>query len=206
MDKVTTLEKSLYEPPPRREEFYTDVIEQLAASEIPFLLSGTYALAFYTGIVRPTKDVDVFATAGDCLKILSYFKSKKVDVEIVDDRWLARITKGEIFVDVIFNMPTASTHVTEDWFDNSPRAELFGTEVHLVPPHRVRLVQDVRPGPLPLRWCRRCAHDPQASLGDRLAAPAQPHGIALGSAADAPSQLPLHLSQRAGFRSAVASR
>ena len=134
MEHVTTLERSLFEPPPKREEFYTEVIELLASSEIPFLLSGTYALACYTGIVRPTKDVDVFATAGDCLKILSYFKQKGYDVEIVDERWLARITRGDIFVDVIFNMPTASTHVTEDWFENSPRAELFGSQVHLVPP------------------------------------------------------------------------
>ncbi len=71
MKQQTKLEKSLFEPPPRREEFYTDVIENLAACDIPFLLSGTYALASYTGIVRPTKDVDIFATAGDCLKILS---------------------------------------------------------------------------------------------------------------------------------------
>jgi hypothetical protein len=134
MDNATSLEKALYEPPPQREEFYTEVIELLASSEIPFLLSGTYALTFYTGIVRPTKDVDVFATAGDCLKILSYFKEKGFDVEIVDERWLARITREEIFVDVIFNMPTASTHVTEDWFDNAPRAELFGSEVRLAPP------------------------------------------------------------------------
>ena len=134
MEHVTTLERSLFEPPSKREEFYTEVIELLASSEIPFLLSGTYALACYTGIVRPTKDVDVFATAGDCLKILSYFKQKGYDVEIVDERWLARITRGDIFVDVIFNMPTASTHVTEDWFENSPRAELFGSQVHLVPP------------------------------------------------------------------------
>ena len=134
MEHQTSLEKSLYAPPPRREEFYTEVLELLAQSEIPFLLSGTYALACYTGIVRPTKDVDVFATAGDCLKILSWFKEKGYDVEIVDERWLARITKGDIFVDVIFNMPTASTHVTEDWFANAPRTELFGSEVHLVPP------------------------------------------------------------------------
>lgn len=134
MDHQTTLEKSLYQPPPRREEFYTEVIELLAKSDIPFLLSGSYALAAYTGIVRPTKDVDVFATAGDCLKILSYFKKSGYDVIIVDDRWLARITRGEIFVDVIFNMPTVSTHVTEDWFLNAPRTELFGSEVRLVPP------------------------------------------------------------------------
>lgn len=134
MTEQTPLEASLYEPPPRREEFYTEVIETLAQSEIPFLLSGTYALTFYAGIVRPTKDVDLFATAGDCLKILAHSKQHGFDVETVDERWLARITRDEMFVDVIFNMPTASTHVTEDWFDNAPRAKLFGVEVLLAPP------------------------------------------------------------------------
>ena len=134
MDELTTLERTLYEAPPEREEFYTEVIELLARSDIPFLLSGSYALACYTGIVRPTKDVDFFSTAGDCLKSLSFFKKHGYDVEIVDERWLARITRGEIFVDVIFNMPTASTHVTEDWFDNAPRTELFGSQLQLVPP------------------------------------------------------------------------
>ena len=134
MDQTAALERPLFEPPPRAEEFYTEVVRLLAESDIPFLLSGTYALACYTGIARPTKDVDVFAKAGDCLKILAYCKEHGFDVEIVDERWLARITRGELFVDVIFNMPTASTHVTEDWFENAPTGELFGTKVRLVPP------------------------------------------------------------------------
>ena len=89
-------------------------------SGIPFLLSGTYALASYTGIDRPTKDVDVFAKAGDALKMLPYFKEHGFDVEIVDERWLARITRGELFVDVIYNMPTVTTHVTDEWFEGAP--------------------------------------------------------------------------------------
>ena len=47
--------------PESTEAFYAEVIRLMAESEIPFLLSGTYALSCYTGIVRPTKDVDVFA-------------------------------------------------------------------------------------------------------------------------------------------------
>ena len=134
MNQQYALDKSAFEPPPQAEEFYTEVVELLAASDIPFLLSGTYALTGYTGISRPTKDVDVFATAGDSLKILAYFKEHGFDVQIVDERWLARITRGELFVDVIFNMPTASTHVTDDWFENAPEGQLFGTTVKLVPP------------------------------------------------------------------------
>src|SRR6476659_9473347 len=106
----------------------------MAKSEIPFLVSGTYALASYTGIDRPTKDVDVFSKAGDALKLLHYFKGHGFDVEMVAVRWLARITRGELFVDVIYNMPTVTTHVTDEWFANAPESELFGAEVRLVPP------------------------------------------------------------------------
>jgi hypothetical protein len=116
------------------ENFYSECIRLLTASDIPFLLSGTYALACYTGISRPTKDVDVFAKAGDALKILAYFKDHGFDVQVVDERWLARIVRGELFMDVIFNMPTASIHVTDHWFDQAPRAQLFDTSVRLVPP------------------------------------------------------------------------
>ena len=134
MNPLSPPETNLYAPPAAAEEFYSECIRLLAQSEIPFLLSGTYALACYTGVTRPTKDVDIFAKAGDSLRILSYFKEHEFDVEVVDERWLARVVRREMFMDVIFNMPTASTHVTDDWFDDAPRAELFGTKVRLVPP------------------------------------------------------------------------
>src|SRR4051812_38400319 len=124
----------LMKPAPAAEAFYSEVLQLMAQSGIPFLVSGTYALASYTGIDRPTKDVDVFAKAGDALKMLSYFKEHGFEVEMVDERWLARITRGKLFVDVIYNMPTVTTHVTDDWFDHAPEAELFGATVRLVPP------------------------------------------------------------------------
>lgn len=123
-----------FEPPAIGEGFYAEVIRLMAESEIPFLLSGTYALACYTGISRPTKDVDVFAKAGDSLRLLSFFKDRDFEVHIVDERWLARVVRGDLFVDIIFNMPTASVHVTDEWFEGAPEARLFDTSVRLVPP------------------------------------------------------------------------
>lgn len=124
----------LMQPPPAAEAFYSEVLQLMAKSRIPFLVSGTYALASYTGIDRPTKDVDVFTKAGDALKILSYFRDHGFKVETVDERWLNRITRDELFVDVITNMPTVTTHVTDDWFIDAPESELFGAKVRLVPP------------------------------------------------------------------------
>jgi AraC-like DNA-binding protein/predicted nucleotidyltransferase len=125
---------SLIQPSPEAEAFYSEVLQLMVESKIPFLVSGTFALASYTGIDRPTKDVDVFAKAGDALKLLHYFKERDYDVEIVDERWLARITRGELFVDVITNMPTVTTHVTDQWFVDAPETELFGAKVRVVPP------------------------------------------------------------------------
>ncbi|HEY8593154.1 MAG TPA: nucleotidyltransferase [Sphingomicrobium sp.] len=124
----------LIQPPPAAEAFYSQVLQLMADSGIPFLVSGTYALSCYTGIDRPTKDVDVFTKAGDALKLLHFFKEHGFGVEIVDERWLSRITRGELFVDVITNMPTVTTHVTDEWFVNAPETELFGAKVNLVPP------------------------------------------------------------------------
>ena len=134
MADLTLPEASPFEPSVPAERFYSEVVRMMAESEIPFLLSGTYALACYTGISRPTKDVDVFAKAGDCLKLLNHFKEHGFEVEMVDERWLARITRGELFVDIIFNMPTASVHVTDAWFDRAPPACIFDVTVRLVPP------------------------------------------------------------------------
>ncbi|MFL6722268.1 MAG: nucleotidyltransferase [Sphingomonas sp.] len=136
MDNVHPLERkaALIDPPPAARDFYTEVLGLIAASGIPTLLSGTFALASYTGIDRPTKDVDMFAKAGDALRLLSYFRDHGFDTVVVDERWLARITRGELFVDIIYNMPTSSTHVTDEWFENAPETELFGAKVRLVPP------------------------------------------------------------------------
>jgi len=86
MDQQTLArpERSFLQPPPAAEAFYSEVLQLMATSEIPFLVSGTYALASYTGIDRPTKDVDVFAKAGNALKMLHFFKEQGFDVEIVD--------------------------------------------------------------------------------------------------------------------------
>ena len=65
---------TLIQPSPAAEAFYCEVLQLMAKSEIPFLVSGTYALASYTGIDRPTKDVDVFTKAGDALRLLSYLQ------------------------------------------------------------------------------------------------------------------------------------
>ena len=120
----------------RREarEQYQEMLSLLAESRIPFLVAGTFAVNAYTGINRPTKDLDIFCKGSDFPKILTYFQGKGYETAIEDERWLAKIKRAEVFMDVIFNSTIAVNPVTGAWFQHSHRAEVFGIPVQLLPP------------------------------------------------------------------------
>ena len=65
MSDLQILDAASFEPPPEAIDFYVESLRLLKESGIPFLLSGTYALSCFTGIVRPTKDLDVFCKPSD---------------------------------------------------------------------------------------------------------------------------------------------
>ena len=57
-----------YEPlslPPETQDFYRRILRALLDSGVPFLVGGAYAFARYTGIVRHTKDLDIFCREQD---------------------------------------------------------------------------------------------------------------------------------------------
>jgi hypothetical protein len=134
MSDLQILDASAFEPPPEAVDFYVESLRLLKESGIPFLLSGTYALSCFTGIIRATKDLDVFCKPSDAPKILSYFKQLGYEIQMEDERWIGKVWQGENFFDVIFNISSASIPITEDWFQEIYEAEVYGTTVRVTPP------------------------------------------------------------------------
>ena len=133
--QLPALDHSAFEPPPDAVDFYVECLRLLGESGLPFLLSGTYALACYTGIVRPTKDLDIFCKPSDAPKILGFFKARSYRIDIEDERWIGKVWKDDRhFFDVIYNISTASIPVTEDWFAEAYEVEVYGTNVRITPP------------------------------------------------------------------------
>ena len=131
---LDSVDSSLFEPPPEAIDFYVESLKLLLESGIPFLLSGTYALGCFTGISRPTKDLDVFCKPSDAPRILSFFKSKGYSIEMEDERWIGKVWRGDHFFDVIFNISSASIPITDAWFQEVYEAEVYGTNVRVTPP------------------------------------------------------------------------
>jgi hypothetical protein len=116
------------------EAFYAESLRLLKETGIPFLLAGTYAVSAYTGIQRPTKDLDVFCKAGGYPRILARFQELGYAAEIEDERWIAKVRKGAHFFDVIFNSTAGIMPVTDAWFADARAATVYGVEVRILAP------------------------------------------------------------------------
>ncbi|MCC9135042.1 nucleotidyltransferase [Pontibacter silvestris] len=114
-------------------EFYSDALKVLINSKDDFMVGGGFALRQYTGIIRDTKDLDVFCRGGDCPRILKHFAENGYETEFTDARWLAKAKKGEHFVDLIFNNPGNHCIVDDTWFERATKGEIFGSKVLLIP-------------------------------------------------------------------------
>jgi hypothetical protein len=131
---LETIDSALFEPPEEAVGFYVESLRLLKESGIPFLLSGTYALGCFTGITRPTKDLDVFCKPSDAPRILGFFKAQGYRIEVEDVRWIGKVWRGDHFFDVIFNISSASIPITDQWFEEAYEAEVYGTNVRVTPP------------------------------------------------------------------------
>jgi hypothetical protein len=113
--------------------FYRDAVRVLNEWEIPFLLGGAYALAQRTGIVRHTKDLDIFLLPEDARPALRAFRQAGYRAELTFEHWLGKVFCGEDFVDLIFSSGNGIARVDLGWFEYSDPARVFGQPVRLIP-------------------------------------------------------------------------
>jgi hypothetical protein len=124
---------------PDAEVFYSKVIGILNEAKIPFLIGGTYALPFYFEVTRTTKDLDIFCKAGDYPKILKTLADNGYRVEIIDDRWLAKVWSQDntYLVDFIFGIVAGMWAINDESFKNAKKHELFGFMVKVTAPEEL---------------------------------------------------------------------
>jgi len=113
--------------------YYREALELLNESGAEFLLGGAFATFHYTGVYRETKDLDIFCKSSEYPKILKHFAEKGYHTELTDVRWLAKVFKGEYFMDVIFDSVNHICTVDDSWYEHAPMGEFEGIPLRLVP-------------------------------------------------------------------------
>ncbi len=113
--------------------FYKEALELLDSSGADFMLGGAFALRHYAGIYRDTKDLDVFCRSNDYTKILKHFADHGYETQLYDVRWLAKVKKGDHFVDLIWDTVNNICRVDDTWLERAAVGEMYDHRVKFIP-------------------------------------------------------------------------
>lgn len=117
--------------------FYKEALELLHSSGANFMLGGGFAMFQYTGIYRETKDLDIFCKSTEYPKILKHFAENGFETQLTDVRWLAKVFKGNCYIDIIFDTVNNICTVDDTWYQHAHKARVVGVDVLLVPPEEL---------------------------------------------------------------------
>ncbi len=113
--------------------FYRRTLHVLSDAQVPFLVGGSHALLNYTGIVRETKDFDLFLRRTDIEAGLAALDEAGYDTEITFRHWLAKARDGNDVVDLVFNSGNGVCSVDDEWFAHALEADVLGMPVKIAP-------------------------------------------------------------------------
>lgn len=111
---------------PCTSRFYLNALRVLAEAKVPHLLGGAYAFAHYTGIIRHTKDLDLFVRQADAPRALDVLRRAGYHTEMTFSHWLGKAFSGDDFVDVIFSSGNGQCPVDDEWFAHAVLMEEGG--------------------------------------------------------------------------------
>ena len=109
----------------------------LVKAKIPFLVGGAFALESYTGLVRRTKDLDLFVNPADRVKLMQRLSDAGFRTEWRFPHWLGKAYKDDRSIDIIHSSGNGICVVDGAWFRYARPAEIFGIPVRVVPPEEM---------------------------------------------------------------------
>jgi hypothetical protein len=119
--------------PEAERELYKEALAALNAAGIAYVVAGAYAIYEHTGIYRETKDLDIFVEPTHLVRAMRALKGAGMTARLEQPHWLAKATRGELFIDIIFGMGNGLAMIDGDWYKHSRPAILAATPVRVAP-------------------------------------------------------------------------
>jgi hypothetical protein len=113
--------------------FYRRTLHVLNDAGVPFLVGGSHAFLEYTGIVRTTKDFDLFLRRVDMDRAMESLRAAGYRTELTFPHWLGKAWQHEDFVDLVFSSGNGLGVVDDGWFDHAVETQVLGMPVKIVP-------------------------------------------------------------------------
>jgi hypothetical protein len=126
--------------PEAERELYKSALNALNAAGVPYVVAGAYAIYEHTGIIRQTKDLDLFCTPEAVLQAMAVLKEAGMITRLEQPHWIGKAISPhnrDHFIDIIYGMGNGLALIDEDWFRHSTPAILAATQVRVAPPEEL---------------------------------------------------------------------
>ena len=124
--------------------FYLRALDILDDAKVPFVVAGAYALAYHAGIVRHTKDLDLFVRRQDVPTALEALEQNLgTRSDWAHPHWLAKSYAAEsdgtdgAFIDFIFRSANGMCEVDDAWLDAACPGDVLGRPTPLCPAEEI---------------------------------------------------------------------
>lgn len=117
-------------------QFYLWSMDTLDEAGIRYVVAGAYALAYHAGIIRHTKDLDLFVRREDVSRALEVLAEKgDCRTEWTHPHWLAKAyaKDADAFLDFIFRSANGTCPVDDAWLDAACPGDVLGRPTPLCP-------------------------------------------------------------------------
>ena len=123
--------------PPEQRALFCEVLAHLNRAQVPYVVSGAFALQKHTGIWRNTKDLDLFLPAASVPKALRHLQEQGFETEIRDPVWLAKAHRDGYYVDLITGMSNGVITVDSSWIERGSHNVVLGVPTRVLAPEEL---------------------------------------------------------------------
>jgi hypothetical protein len=131
------VDEAPHQSDPATRAFYLHALSILDQARIPHCVAGGYAMTYYTGIARRTKDLDICIRADDSNRSLDVLAAAGYRTERTWPHFLVKALSGEAFVDLLYSSGNGLCPVDDEWFAHSVRGEVLGQAAPICPPEEM---------------------------------------------------------------------
>lgn len=118
---------------PEENEAFSSCLRILREAGVPFVVACAFAVHFYTGIWRATKDLDLFLQAQHVPNALEQLGRQGFETEVRNPFWLAKAWRRRSMIDLIFAMSNGQLRVDHQMVLRGTIGTVCGEEVRIIP-------------------------------------------------------------------------
>jgi hypothetical protein len=126
--------------PEEERELYKRCLNALNEAGVPCVVAGAYAIYEHTGIIRQTKDLDLFCTPDAVLQAMQVLRDAGFITRLEQTHWIGKAISRDNrdhFIDIIYGMGNGLALIDDDWYRHSSPAILAASQVRVAPPEEL---------------------------------------------------------------------